>query len=247
MICLKCKKNETSILKTFYESLTNTVKRQRTCICGNIFVTYEIDKSELKSKSARILKSSHQLKKKRKPTTKEEWLDFKVFLYAFMRIRAIISSSVSAVDKFDKKFKYKFSEETFLGPTKFPNKKSFFSVFSRKNKDYSDVKIERVKQTIKSCVKTKTYWKNKKKLFKNIIIPELEDKRAISDEINQYNRSITSNIRNEKYDTPDFFNNSKYFNEMIDLYGDGLTKEQLKILKKNIFSSRYWNWYTEVR
>ena len=58
MICPKCKKNETSILKTFYESLTNTVKRQRTCKCGNVFVTYEIDKSGLKSKSAIILKNS---------------------------------------------------------------------------------------------------------------------------------------------------------------------------------------------
>ena len=186
MICPKCKKNETSILKTIYESSTNTVKRQRQCNCGNLFVTYEIDKLGLKSKSSTILKSSHKLKQKRKPTAKEEWIDFKVFLYAFMRIKAIISSSISAVDKFDKKFKAR--EDTFFGPTKFPNKKSFFAVFNRKNKDYSDVKIERVKQTIKSCVETKTYWKKKKKLFKNIIIPDLKDKRAISDEINQYNR-----------------------------------------------------------
>ena len=67
MICPKCKKNETLIFKTFYESLTNTVKRQRTCKCGNLFVTYEIDKSGLKSKSAIILKNSIQLKKKRRP------------------------------------------------------------------------------------------------------------------------------------------------------------------------------------
>ena len=65
MICPKCKKNETSILKTIYESSTNTVKRQRQCNCGNLFVTYEIDKLGLKSKSSTILKSSHKLKQKR--------------------------------------------------------------------------------------------------------------------------------------------------------------------------------------
>ena len=245
MICPKCKKQETSILKTSYESLTNTVKRQRKCSCGYLFVTYEIDKSGLKSKSAKILKSSVQLKKKRKPTIKEEWIDFRVFLYGFMRVTAIISSSISAVYKFDKKFKS--GKDTFLGPAKFPNKKSFFSVFSRNNKDYSDVKIERVKQTIKKCVALKIYWKNKKKLFKNIIIPDLKDKRAISDEINQYNRSITSYVRKDKYDTPDFFDNSKYLDEMINDYYFKFTKEEVERMKTNLFSSRFWNWYKEVR
>ena len=63
MLCPKCKKKETSIVKELYESSTNTVKRQRECKCGNLFVTYEIDKLGLKSKPAKILRNSHQLKK----------------------------------------------------------------------------------------------------------------------------------------------------------------------------------------
>ena len=254
MICPKCKKKETSILKTLYESLTNTVKRQRKCNddnCGNLFVTYEIDKSGLKSKSAKILKSSIQLKKKRKPTVKENWIDFKVFLYGFMRLTAIISSSISAVDKFDKKFKS--GKDTFLTAEKSPNKKSFFSVFNTTNKDYSRVKIEGVKQTIKKCIGMKIYWETKKKLFKNIIIPDLKQKRIrmnirdISDEINQYNRSITSYVRKEKYDTPDFFNNNHYFDKIINDFDLKITKEEVEILRTKLFTSQKWIWYTEVR
>ena len=247
MLCPKCKKKETSIVKELYESSTNTVKRQRECKCGNLFVTYEIDKLGLKSKPAKILRNSHQLKKSRRPSAKEEWIDFRVYLYGFMRMAAILTSSMSAMDKFDKKFKH--GPDTLLGATKFPNKKSFFSVFSRKNKDYSDVKIERVKQTIKSCVDAGIYWKYKKKFFKHIVIPDPKDKRAISDEINQYNRSITSYIRKDKYDTPDFFNNNnKYLYEIInDVYPNKYTKEEAKKLNKNLFSAYNWHWYKEVR
>ena len=243
MICPKCKKNETSIIKTFYESLTNTVKRQRTCICGNLFVTYEIDKSGLKSKSARILKSSHQLKKERKPTTKEEWIDYRIFLYGLFRIKAIISSYQIASDKFEKK--YKFRIDTLVGPTKFPNKKSYFSVFNPHTKDYTDVKIERVKQTIKQCIETKMYWKKKKSLFKNIIEPDFKNKRAISDEINEYNRSITSYVRKDKYNS-DFYN--KYLDKML-IKDDpiDLTDEEIRKMKKLFFSAQNWIWYEEVR
>lgn len=249
MICPKCKKKETSILKTLYESLTNTVKRQRKCNddnCGNLFITYEIDKSGLKSKSAKILKSSIQLKKKRKPTVKEEWIDFKVFLYGFLRLLAIRSSSISAVVKFDKKFKS--GKDTFLGAEKSQNKKSFFSVFNTNNKDSSYVKIERVKQTIKKCVGMEIYWKTKKKFFKNIIIPDLKNIRDISDEINQYNRSITSYVRKEKYDTPDFYYNNHYLYETInDFDALKITKEEVEILRTKLFTSQEWNWYKEVR
>ena len=243
MICPRCKKHETSILKTFYESLTNTVKRQRTCICGNIFVTYEIDKSGLKSKSARILKSSHKLKKERKPTTKEEWIDFRIVLYGLFRIKAIISSYQIADNKFEKK--YKFGKDTYEGPVKFPNKKSYFVVLNRNTKDYTEVKIERVKQTIKQCIETKMYWKKKKSLFKNIIEPDFKNKRAISDEINEYNRSITSYVRKDKYNS-DFYN--KYLDKMLTQASPiDLTDEEIRKLKEYFFSAQNWIWYKEVR
>jgi len=244
MICPKCKKQETSILKTSYESLTNTVKRQRKCSCGYLFVTYEIDKSGLKSKSAKILKSSVQLKKKRKPTIKEEWIDFRVFLYGFMRVKAIISASLAAVYEFDKKFKS--VDETLMSATKFPNKKSYISVFNHKKNKYSDFKIERVKQTIKKCVENNFYWKKKKSFFKNIIIPDLKNKRAMSDEINEYNRSITSYVRKDKYNS-DFYNNNKYLDDLINMVYPDITKEDVEKLKKELFSPQSWIWYEEVR
>ena len=241
MICPKCKKLETSILKTSYESSTNTVKRQRACDCGNLFVTYEIDKSGLKVKPAKILKNSIQVKKKRKPTIKEEWIDFRVFLYGFMRMKAIFSAVMNAKDKFDKKFKY--GEQTLVAATKFPNKKSFFSVFNRNNNEYSDVKIEGVKQTIKKCLDLSIYWKKRKYFFKNKSIPEKNDARAFNDEAQEYFRSITSYVKNDKYNA-DFYSNNKYFDEMLSVVE---IKEDREKLRKAYFSSQNWIWYEEVR
>ncbi len=241
MLCPACKKLETSILKTSYESFTNTVKRQRTCDCGNLFETYEIDKSGLKVKPAKILKNSIQVKKKRKPTIKEEWIDFRVFLYGFMRMKAIFSAVMNAKDKFDKKFKY--GEQTLVAATKFPNKKSFFSVFNRNNNEYSDVKIEGVKQTIKKCLDLSIYWKKRKYFFKNKIIPEKNDARAFNDEAQEYFRSITSYVKNDKYNA-DFYSNNKYFDEMLSVVE---IKEDREKLRKAYFSSQNWIWYEEVR
>ena len=241
MLCPACKKLETSILKTSYESSTNTVKRQRACDCGNLFVTYEIDKSGLKVKPAKILKNSIQVKKKRKPTIKEEWIDFRVFLYGFMRMKAIFSAVMNAKDKFDKKFKY--GEQTLVAATKFPNKKSFFSVFNRNNNEYSDVKIEGVKQTIKKCLDLSIYWKKRKYFFKNKSIPEKNDARAFNDEAQEYFRSITSYVKNDKYNA-DFYSNNKYFDEMLSVVE---IKEDREKLRKAYFSSQNWIWYEEVR
>ena len=241
MLCPACKKLETSILKTSYESFTNTVKRQRTCDCGNLFETYEIDKSGLKVKPAKILKNSIQVKKKRKPTIKEEWIDFRVFLYGFMRMKAIFSAVMNAKDKFDKKFKY--GEQTLVAATKFPNKKSFFSVFNRNNNEYSDVKIEGVKQTIKKCLDLSIYWKKRKYFFKNKSIPEKNDARAFNDEAQEYFRSITSYVKNDKYNA-DFYSNNKYFDEMLSVLE---IKEDREKLRKAYFSSQNWIWYEEVR
>ena len=241
MLCPACKKLETSILKTSYESSTNTVKRQRTCDCGNLFETYEIDKSGLKVKPAKILKNSIQVKKKRKPTIKEEWIDFRVFLYGFMRMKAIFSAVMNAKDKFDKKFKY--GEQTLVAATKFPNKKSFFSVFNRNNNEYSDVKIEGVKQTIKKCLDLSIYWKKRKYFFKNKSIPEKNDARAFNDEAQEYFRSITSYVKNDKYNA-DFYSNNKYFDEMLSVVE---IKEDREKLRKAYFSSQNWIWYEEVR
>ena len=190
---------------------------------------------------SKILKNSIQVKKKRKPTIKEEWIDFRVFLYGFMRMKAIFSAVMNAKDKFDKKFKY--GEQTLVAATKFPNKKSFFSVFNRNNNEYSDVKIEGVKQTIKKCLDLSIYWKKRKYFFKNKSIPEKNDARAFNDEAQEYFRSITSYVKNDKYNA-DFYSNNKYFDEMLSVVE---IKEDREKLRKAYFSSQNWIWYEEVR
>ena len=244
MLCPACKKLETSILKTSYESSTNTVKRQRACDCGNLFVTYEIDKSGLKVKPAKILKNSIQVKKRRKPTIKEEWIDFRVFLYGFMRMQAIFRASMNAIYKFDKNFKFeRDTEGVFVGANKFSNKKSYFMVHNPNTKNYSEVKLERVKQTIKKCLDLSIYWKKRKYFLKNKNIPKKDDARALNDEAQEYFRSITSYVKNDKYNT-DFYSNNKYFDEMLSALE---IKEDREELRKNLFSSRNWKWYESVR
>ena len=71
MLCPKCKKIETKIEKEIYDSSLNSIKRQRSCSCGYLFVSYELSKDELKSKLAKILKNSVNTKKIRKLTIKE--------------------------------------------------------------------------------------------------------------------------------------------------------------------------------
>jgi len=256
MICPKCKKNETSILKTFYESLTNTVKRQRTCKCGNLFVTYEIDKSGLKSKSVIILKNSSQSKRKRRPSVKEEWIDFRVFYYGFLRVLAMNTSIKKALDKFDKK--YKSNEQTGIFVDKMPNRKSYawVSNFNKKGKpkDLVEEKIENVKKTIAKCVASDVYWKKKKFLFKNIIVPDLNDKNdknAIIKEIDEFNRSITSYVRKSKYDTNFYTNNSKYSNALFDsedFKGIFDNKKQFEEYIAKLFTlSKTWLWFEDIR
>jgi hypothetical protein len=256
MICPKCKKNETSILKTFYESLTNTVKRQRTCKCGNLFITYEIDKSGLKSKSAIILKNSIQLKKKRRPSVKEEWIDFRVFYYGFLRVSAMQTSLDKALKKFGKK--YKTNEQTGIFVGKMPNRKSYVWVrnFNKKGKtkDFVEEKIENVKKTIGKCIASDLYWKKKKFFFKNIVVPNLNDKNiknAILKEIDEFNRSITSYVRKSKYDTNFYTNNSKFNNAIFDsedFKGIFDNKKQFEeYIAKKFTLSKSWLWFESIR
>ena len=256
MICPKCKKNETLIFKTFYESLTNTVKRQRTCKCGNLFVTYEIDKSGLKSKSAILLKNSIQLQKKRRPSIKDEWIDFRVFHYGFYRIVNMNTAIRKAVKRFDKK--YKNNEQAIIIVDKMPNRKSyaFVSNFNKKGKvkEIEEEKIENVKETIRKCVYSNSYWKKKKFLFKNIVVPDLKDKKnnnIINKEVDEFNRSITSYVRKSKYDTNFYTNNSKYIHTIFDS-GDfkeifNSKKDAEKYISNLFIDSMSWRWFESIR
>ena len=89
------------------------------------------------------------------------------------------SAIQKAVKRFDKK--YKSNEQTIIIVDKMPNRKSyaFVSNLNKKGKvkEIEEEKIENVKETIRKCVYSNTYWKKKKFLFKNIVVPDLEDKK----------------------------------------------------------------------
>lgn len=253
MQCPKCKKIKTKIESELYESSYNSIKRQRSCSCGYLFVSYEINKEELKHKSLKILKHSNIVKKRRKQTPKEEWIDFKIFFYGFLRY-AVLSKAVKWAEGKFKEEKFEV-DGTFLGAVKGKNRKSYFQIFN-KEKKYKEYKFERVKQTIERCVSSSFYWKKKKFYNKKLHIPDERNKRLINDEIIELNRSVTSYVRRSKYNL-DFYRNNKHFDDLIkhinSLEKSSKTKINLKdksILenfKKLWFWEWYWKWYEEIR
>ena len=70
MLCPNCKKHETSIVSEKYDKKTNSVKRNRYCVCGNSFDTYEKIKRSVK----------------RKPKDATEWKNARICLYASQRL-----------------------------------------------------------------------------------------------------------------------------------------------------------------
>ena len=77
------------------------------------------------------------------------------------------------------------------------------------------------------------------------ITPKKDDARAYSDEAQAYFRSITSNVKNNKYDNV-FYNNNKYFEELLTALN---IKEDhsRELIKRNFFASQKWAWFKEVR
>jgi hypothetical protein len=195
------------------------------------------------------------LMKKRKPTIKEDWADFRIFLYGFMRMWEIVRSGVKAFDEFGKKFKYDdiINDENIVGGTikSLKNKKSYFVVVNSKTGEEYELKIEGVKHTIKRCLALKIYWKKRKKFFKDKIFPEKNDKdyaTAYNDEAQQYFRTITSYITTDKYDNRDFYIKNKYFEDISSelRLEEGEDIEFVKErVRTNIFSVYAWEMFKQ--
>lgn len=253
MLCPKCKKKETQVVTTFYENNLNVVKRQRQCECSNLFLTYEINTSELSKKSALIIKKTKNTKK-RKLSRREEWIDFRIYLYGIFRIIEMYKSITKVSKKF--KTKYKKNKNTVIAVNKLPNRKSYAAAFDIDYKTneitkFQDVKLINVKKTIEHCISLPIYWKKKKTFFGNTIeIKDFKDldQRSKLSEINEFNRSVTSYVNKEKYDT-DFYLNNVYAKDLIktgSLFKKDL-EELNKVLKFFFSDPKHWLWFTTVR
>lgn len=253
MLCPKCKKKESQVVTTFYENNLNVIKRQRKCECSNLFFTYEINKSELSKKSALIIKKTKNFKK-RKLSRREEWIDFRIYLYGIFRIAEMYKS----IRKVNKTFltRYKPSKNTVTAVNKLPNRKSYAAAFdieykTNKITKYLDVRLKNVKKTIEDCISLPAYWKKKKILFGNILeIKDLKDlsQRERLNEINEFNRSVTSYVNKPKYDT-NFYSNNIYAKDLVKT--GSLNKKDLEEFNKLLHSffsdPKSWLWFTTVR
>ena len=256
MECSKshCKKKNASIISTNFDKKINAIERHKKCECGYSFVTYEIEKNQIKKTLNKILKDSIITKTVRKQTAREEWIDFKIFYYGFFRFGVLSEAIKWAESKFEDKVLKE--EGTFLGAIKGKNRKSYFHIFNNKQKIFKEIKIERVKQTIERCVNTSFYWDKKKLYNKKLHVPDERNKRLINDEIIELNRSVTSYVRKPKYNL-DFFRNYKHFEELIfhittsdksSTFKINLKdKSLLKKLKSYYFQESYWQWFREIR
>ena len=184
--------------------------------------------------------------KKRKPTIKEDWADFRVFLYGFMRMIQVSTTFLKTNAEFEEKFPTTDDKNVYGGVMKsISNKKGYVHILNVKTDEYLEIKLEGVKKTIKRCLNMDIYWRKRKHFLKNKNTPKKGDVRAYSDEAQEYFRSITSNIKNEKYDNV-FYSNNKNYEEILTALNIK-EKDERELIKKLFLSPARWTWYKEIR
>jgi transcriptional regulator NrdR family protein len=214
MICPTCKKHTTSIVSEKYDKKTNSVKRNRYCVCGNSFDTYEKIKRSVK----------------RKPKDATEWKNARICLYAVQRLADCLEPiteelshlfrQIRAKDmnNFKKDEIKKLTKLDFRNVTKFfaegvtkkggknfyqlPLKeRDFFRLFSVK--EMNKVKFVNKIESINRIVKEVHYWEGRN-LFLNKPIKDMENKSLVRKEIKEYYKSVCDYIKQPQYNK-DFF------------------------------------------
>jgi len=204
MICPECKKNQTSVVNSKHDKATNTIKRGRYCTCGYGFVTYEINKSELKYKTSKILKSSKNIiKTKRKGRDDTLWKNIRFVIYARYRMKA----AVEAMPKFIK-------NPEIIKNMNIDIDKATVKGWKIKGKSYWGIdepgiktiirKIERKKETINRIIKMENYWKWRSRFLKYKPIEDVSNKDKIRQEAQQFFKSVCTYITDTQYNQ-DFF------------------------------------------
>ena len=218
MICPSCKKNMTSIIKDIFIKKNNSVKRERYCKCGFLFITFE------KFKSVRT-------NRKIRPNT--HWKNERMFIYGMYRYNSAVDAYKRLIKKhniksysFYGKSKVKFISlsESIKSKEDFQNIKSNekyknldLKIFYKESKGKANIGIETKEKkylypletkskTILNILKEPTYWEMREAILGKTI-KDFENKDKFRKELNEYYKSVVSYIKNDDF-------NQKFFIKM---------------------------------
>ena len=201
MLCPECKKNNTSVVNSNYDKFVNTIKRDRYCICGYKFITYEINQSEFKSQTSKIQKTFKKVNKvKRKSREDTTWKNVRFFFYGQFRI-------IAAIRAMSENFNKKIHGKKFEGVKK--GGKIYWRINEPDTKKAVMYKTEKKKETINSIVKSKQYWMLRNQFFKDKPITDMENKDKVRAEAQQFYKSVCTYIKDEEYNKEFFSKLSK--------------------------------------
>ena len=242
MLCPSCKKHEISIVSEKYDKKTNSIKRNRYCVCGNSFETYEkIKKLE-----------------QRNPRKATEWKNCRICLYAVQRLadclipmvtehtsvvkkyrdlaKKIVAKGMTAEKaklkqgfwKFEKTAIYEnLTEFLAEGITKKggknyfqpPLKEELFHLLSIKN--VNKIKLVNKKETINRIVNDEHYWGSRNH-FLNKPIEDMKNKSLVRKESQEYYKSVCDYIKQPQYNKEFFIQHQPQmkpmWNKLWDIY-----------------------------
>ena len=146
MLCPTCEKHETSIVSEKYDKKTNSVKRNRYCICGNSFDTYEkIKKSE-----------------KRNPKQTSLWKNCRFCFYASQRIYDCVTPVTDQYENF-------LNDISNLAEKTDAELDAFVSTIIKKEREKGTEIFKQFKENFKKLKEDKRYLaENIRSLFKKI-------------------------------------------------------------------------------
>ena len=229
MICPECKKNNTSVINSNYDKFVNAIKRDRYCTCGYKFITYEINQSEFKSQTSKILKTFKKVNKvKRKVREDSVWKNIRFIIYSSARMSAAIEGVTAVKKKLESKKIENIGTKEISG-TKI-NQKSYWGIQLQGWKKPIIQKIEKKKDTIKKLVKHKNYWILRNKFLKDSPIEDMNNPDKVRREVQQFFKSVCTYIKNNEFNQ-DFF--SKF----------AFSDDEKKIWKE----TEFWNIWLMVR
>lgn len=203
MLCPECKKNNTSVVNSNYDKFVNAIKRDRYCSCGHKFITYEINQSEFKSQTSKILKTFKKINKvKRKSREDSKWKNIRFVLYASFRMSAAISVMKEIRESPELRKINNIGTKILTG--KKINQKSYWGVDLPGLKKPIIRKMEKKKDTINKIVKSKLYWTLRGEFLKDKSIEDINNSDTVRIETQQFFKSVCTYIKNDLYNQ-DFF------------------------------------------
>ena len=192
MICPKCKKKETSILKILNDKFTNIIQRKRKCSCGHEFSSFEIEETAIK-------------RKRKKPLNRTIWMDWRIITYARFLGSAYMDDVYLAGKEMKANGEYEILEVRKI------NKKPYFWLRDKKgNKRKFQMKKKKT-DIIKDILKKQVFWECRNFYNKNSPVEDKNNPAKRYDELYKYEQTIADNIKKKKYNRDFFINNDPKF------------------------------------